>query len=87
MVKNAYNKALRLEGVCGQLILEGLQRCLAHSGLRELVPQVDGSCEHFCNTSCLSKQLTDVCLSSTLFLGQQIKRKRLVNVLFLCVSL
>ena len=35
----------RLEGVGCQLVLEGLQRCLAYCGLRELVPQDDGSWE------------------------------------------
>ena len=29
----------------GQLVLEGLQRCLAYCGLRELVPEDDGSWE------------------------------------------
>ena len=33
----------RLEGVGCQLVLEGLQRCLAYCGLRELVLQDDGS--------------------------------------------
>ena len=35
----------RIEGVGCQLVLEGLQRCLAYCGLRELVPQDDGSWE------------------------------------------
>ena len=35
----------RLEGVGCQLVLEGLQRCLAYCGLRELVPQDDDSWE------------------------------------------
>ena len=35
----------RLEGVGCQLVLEGLQRCLAYCGLRELVLQDDGSWE------------------------------------------
>ena len=35
----------RSEGVSGQLVLEGLQRCLAYCNLRELVPQDDGSWE------------------------------------------
>ena len=33
------HKPMRLEGVCGQLVLECLQRCLAYCSLRELVPQ------------------------------------------------
>ena len=32
-----------LEGVGGQLALEGLQRCLSYCSPRELVPQDDGS--------------------------------------------
>ena len=32
----------RLVGVGGQLVLEGLQCCLAHNSLRELVPQYNG---------------------------------------------
>ena len=35
----------RLEGVGCQLVLEGLQRCLAYCSLRELVPQDDSSWE------------------------------------------
>ena len=35
----------RLEGASCQLVLEGLQRCLAYCSLRELVPQDDGSWE------------------------------------------
>ena len=35
----------RLEGVDCQLVLEGLQRCLAYCSLRELVPQDDSSLE------------------------------------------
>ena len=35
----------RLEGVECQLVLEGLQRCLAYCSLRELVPQDDSSWE------------------------------------------
>ena len=35
----------RLEGVGCQLVLEGLQRCFAYCGLRELVLQDDGSWE------------------------------------------
>ena len=31
----------RLEGVGCQLVLKGLQRCLAYCSLRELVPQDD----------------------------------------------
>ena len=42
MVKN---EAWRLECVGGQLVLEDLQRCLAYSSLRKLVPQDDGSWE------------------------------------------
>ena len=35
----------RLEGVVYQLVLEGLQHCLAYCSLRELVPQDDSSWE------------------------------------------
>ena len=35
----------RLEGVDCQLVLEGLQRCLAYCSLRELVPKNDSSWE------------------------------------------
>ena len=35
----------RLEGVGCQLVLEGLQCCLAYCSLRELVPQDDSSWE------------------------------------------
>ena len=44
-LKPVKNNAWRLEGVGGQLVLEGLQRCLAYCSLRELVPQDDGSWE------------------------------------------
>ena len=42
MVKN---KAWRLEGVGGQLVLESLQCCLAYCSLRVFVPQDNGSWE------------------------------------------
>ena len=38
-------KAGRLEGMGVQLVLEGLQHCLAYCSLRELVTQDDGSWE------------------------------------------
>ena len=38
----------------GQLVLEGLQRCLANCSLRELVPQDDGSWEEALLVSCVS---------------------------------
>ena len=47
------HKPLRLEGVCGQLVLEGLQRCLAYCSLRELVPQDGGSREEALLISCI----------------------------------
>ena len=39
------NKAWLLKDVGGQLVLEGLQRCLAYCSLRKLVPQDDSSRE------------------------------------------
>ena len=36
----------------GQLVLEGLQRCLAYCNLRELVPQDDGSWEEALLVDC-----------------------------------
>ena len=44
-VKILKNESWLLEGVGGQLVLEGLQRCLAFCSLRELVPQDDSSRE------------------------------------------
>ena len=38
-------KVWRLEGVDCQLVMGGLQRCLAHCSLWELVPQDDSSWE------------------------------------------
>ena len=40
--KTGKNMVWRLVGVGSQLVLEGLQRCLAHCSLRELVPQYNG---------------------------------------------
>ena len=53
MVKSVKNKVWRLEGMGGQLVLEGLQRCLAYCSLRELVPQDDGSWEEALLVSCV----------------------------------
>ena len=53
MVKTSSNKAWRLEGMCGQLVMEGLQRCLAYCSLRELVPQYDGSWEEALSVGCV----------------------------------
>ena len=44
-VKTVKNKAWHLEGVGGQLVLEGHQRCLAFCSLGELGPQDDSSWE------------------------------------------
>ena len=52
-LKPVKNKARRLEGMGGQLVLEGLQRCLAYCSLRELVPQDDGSWEEALLVSCV----------------------------------
>ena len=53
MVKSVKNKVWRLEGKGGQLVLEGLQCCLAYCSLRELVPQDDGSWEEALLVSCV----------------------------------
>ena len=52
-LKPVKNKAWRLGGMGGQLVLEGLQRCLAYCSLRELVPQDDGSWEEALLVSCV----------------------------------
>ena len=38
-LKTVKNNAWHLECVGGQLVMEGLKRCLAYCTLRELVPQ------------------------------------------------
>ena len=40
--KTGKNMMWRLVGVGSQLVLEGLQRCLAHGSLRELIPKYNG---------------------------------------------
>ena len=52
-LKPVKNKAWLLEGMGSQLVLEGLQRCLAYCSLRELVPQDDGSWEEALLVSCV----------------------------------
>ena len=52
-VKTVKNKVCCLEGAGGQLVLEGLQCCLAYCSLRELVPQDDCSREEALFVSCV----------------------------------
>ena len=49
------NKAWHLKGMSGQLVLEGLQRCLAYCSLRELVPQDDSSWKEALLVDCVCR--------------------------------